>query len=96
MCTSPSRVNGGVVLVVQIWVVQVAKGFNLQLSVLEEVQLSEKRKSHKPQLKHKRYQVDVSAAFIQVQMQHFKREIPHAIIIYLVLPLLVTFLLSRI
>lgn len=50
--TSPPRVNSGVVLIVEVWLIQVAKGFKLQLSILEEVQLGEKGQTHKPELEH--------------------------------------------
>lgn len=49
-CTSPPRVNSGVVLIVDVWMIQVAKGFKLKLSVLEKVQLGEKSQPHKPNL----------------------------------------------
>lgn len=50
--TSPPRVNCGVVLIVEVWMIQVAKGFKLQLSILEKVQLGEKGQPHKPKLEH--------------------------------------------
>lgn len=50
VCTSSPRVNSGVVLIVQVWLIQVAKGLNLQFSILEEVQLGEEGQPHEPQL----------------------------------------------
>lgn len=50
--TSPPRVNRGVALIVKVWLIQVAKGFDLQLSILEEVQLGEKGQAHKPELEN--------------------------------------------
>ncbi|KAF3844634.1 hypothetical protein F7725_007797 [Dissostichus mawsoni] len=45
-------VNSGVVLIEEVWLVQVAEWLNLQLSVLEEVQLGQEGEPHKPQLEY--------------------------------------------
>ena len=49
-CTSPPRVNSGVVLVVEVWLVQVTEGLHLDLCTLEQVELAQQGQPHKPQL----------------------------------------------
>lgn len=50
--TSSPRVNSRVVLIVEVWLIQVGKGLKLQLSVLEEIQFGEEGQTHKPELEH--------------------------------------------
>ena len=52
VCTSPPRVNSGVVLVVEVWLVQVTKGLHLDLRTLEQVELAQQGQTHKPQLEN--------------------------------------------
>lgn len=46
--TSSSGVHRGVVLVVQVRLVQITKRLKLQLRVLEEVELNQKSQTHEP------------------------------------------------
>lgn len=48
--TSPTRVNIREVLIVEVWLIQLAKRLKLHLSILEEIQFGEECQTHKPEL----------------------------------------------
>lgn len=48
--TSSTRVNRREELIVEIWLIQLAKRLKLQLSILEEIQFGEKCQTYKPEL----------------------------------------------
>lgn len=48
--TSSTRVNIREVLIVEVWLIQLAKRLKLHLSILEEIQFGEECQTHKPEL----------------------------------------------